>query len=69
MSSFVKSLDKKHLLTVGFEGFYSSSSPPEKLRVNPEEYSGFLGVDFIRNSKTPTIDFTSVHVYADQWYV
>ncbi|OVA07763.1 Glycoside hydrolase [Macleaya cordata] len=67
MSSFVKSIDKNHLLTVGLEGFYGPTTP-EKLNVNPEEWAGTLGSDFIRNSKIPNIDFASVHVYPDHWF-
>ncbi|KAF8409248.1 hypothetical protein HHK36_005322 [Tetracentron sinense] len=67
MSSFVKSIDKNHLLTVGLEGFYGPRSPG-KLSVNPEEWASVLGTDFIRNSKISTIDFASVHIYPDHWF-
>ncbi|XP_042518847.1 mannan endo-1,4-beta-mannosidase 2 [Macadamia integrifolia] len=66
MAGFVKSIDKKHLLTVGLEGFYGPTSPG-KLNLNPADWAGAFGTDFIRNSKTPTIDFASVHVYPDHW--
>ncbi|CAN4087240.1 unnamed protein product [Withania somnifera] len=55
MSTFVKSVDRKHLLTVGLEGFY-------------EFWAADLGSDFIRNSMLSTIDFASVHVYPDHWF-
>ena len=67
MAGFVKSIDKKHLLTVGLEGFYGPTSPPEKLSVNPGEWYSTTGSDFIRNNKISTIDFASVHIYPDQW--
>ncbi|MQM09730.1 hypothetical protein Taro_042603 [Colocasia esculenta] len=67
MSEYIKSLDRKHLLTVGFEGFYGPTSPREKLDVNPSEWASRLGTDFIRNSKISSIDFTSVHIYPDQF--
>lgn len=67
MSAYVKSIDQNHLLTVGLEGFYGPTSPPEKLSINPGEWFSMLGSDFIRNSKIPTIDFASVHVYPDNW--
>ncbi|KAG9448101.1 hypothetical protein H6P81_014229 [Aristolochia fimbriata] len=66
MSRFVKSIDKNHLLTVGLEGFYGSSSP-EKLNVNPGDWASGLGSDFIRNSKIDALDFASVHIYPDHW--
>ncbi|MQM22906.1 hypothetical protein Taro_055965 [Colocasia esculenta] len=68
MAGYVKSLDKKHLLTVGLEGFYGPTSPPEKLSMNPAEWASQLGADFIRNSKIAAIDFASVHIYPDQWF-
>ncbi|KAF9590036.1 hypothetical protein IFM89_030186, partial [Coptis chinensis] len=66
MSSFVKSIDNNHLLTVGIEGFYGPKSPG-KLNINPGDWASELGTDFIRNSKTPNIDFASVHTYPDRW--
>ncbi|KAJ4821204.1 hypothetical protein LUZ62_033770 [Rhynchospora pubera] len=69
MSKYTKSIDQNHLLTVGLEGFYGPKSPPEKLNINPGEWYGMLGADFIRNNKIPTIDFASVHVYPDSWLV
>ncbi|KAJ0964813.1 hypothetical protein J5N97_025951 [Dioscorea zingiberensis] len=67
MAEYIKSIDKKHLLTIGLEGFYGPTSPLEKLSMNPSEYYGKTGADFIRNSKISEIDFTSVHIYPDQW--
>lgn len=67
MSAFVKSIDKRHLLTIGLEGFYGPKSP-KRLTVNPEEWASRLGADFIRNSQIPYIDFASVHIYPDHWF-
>ncbi|CAA2987578.1 mannan endo-1,4-beta-mannosidase 2-like [Olea europaea subsp. europaea] len=66
MSNFVKAIDRKHLLTVGLEGFYGPKSP-KRLTVNPEFWAADLGSDFIRNSKISTVDFASVHIYPDHW--
>lgn len=66
MAKFVKLIDKNHLLTVGLEGFYGPTTPG-KLSSNPGEWVNSIGCDFIRNSKIPEIDFTSVHVYPDLW--
>lgn len=66
MSMFVKSIDSKHLLTVGLEGFYGPKSP-KKVTINPGEWAADLGSDFIRNSQISTIDFASVHIYPDHW--
>lgn len=66
MSTFVKSIDPNHLLTVGLEGFYGPKSR-KRLTVNPEFWAADVGTDFIRNSELPTIDFASVHIYPDHW--
>ncbi|KAI9089346.1 hypothetical protein K1719_029625 [Acacia pycnantha] len=63
MASFVKSMDRNHLLEAGLEGFYGQSTPQRK-RLNP----GFdIGTDFIANNRIPGIDFATVHCYPDQW--
>ena len=68
MAAYVKSIDKKHLLTVGTEGFYGPTSPQEKLNVNPGIWKdNNYGSDFNRNAKIPDIDFASIHLYPDTW--
>ncbi|KAH9299389.1 hypothetical protein KI387_031071 [Taxus chinensis] len=66
MAKFVKSLDNKHLLTVGLEGFYGQITP-DKFEVNPGYWAVSLGSDFIHNSQLEDIDFASVHAYPDSW--
>lgn len=66
MANFVKSIDRNHLLTIGLEGFYGPATP-ERLSMNPSEWASSLGTDFIQNSKIPTLDFASIHIYPDQW--
>ncbi|XP_057455512.1 mannan endo-1,4-beta-mannosidase 2-like isoform X2 [Lotus japonicus] len=66
MSAFVKLIDKNHLVTVGLEGFYGPHDPKSST-VNPGYWASQVGSDFIRNSKISNIDFTSVHIYGDQW--
>lgn len=67
MSVFVRSIDKKHLLTVGLEGFYGPKSP-KSLTVNPADWAALYGSDFVRNSNLPNIDFASAHIYPDHWF-
>jgi len=67
MSGFVKAIDKKHLLSVGLEGFYGPRNP-KSLTINPGEWASELGTDFIRNSNISSIDFASVHIYPDLWF-
>lgn len=67
MAAFIKSLDRKHLVTVGLEGFYGKTS--KKSGMNPGEWAVSLGSDFINNSAVEHIDFASVHAYPDSWSV
>ncbi|KAH9612174.1 hypothetical protein KSS87_017211 [Heliosperma pusillum] len=65
MSEYIKTIDEKHLVTIGLEGFYESNSP--KSADNPTKFEGSLGTDFIRNNDIQTIDFASFHMYPDKW--
>ena len=61
MASHVKSIDNKHLLEAGLDGFYGESTP-QKMRFDP----GFnVGIDFITNNLIVGIDFAIVHSYPD----
>ncbi|XP_073316326.1 mannan endo-1,4-beta-mannosidase 5-like [Primulina huaijiensis] len=63
MASFVKSLDKKHLVEIGMEGFYGDTMP-ERKQINP----GYqVGTDFISNNLVPQVDFATIHAYPDIW--
>ena len=68
MAAFIKSLDQKHLVTVGLERFYGPKTA-ERSGVNPGEWAASLGTDFIQNSAINSIDFASVHAYPDSWLV
>ncbi|WOG97542.1 hypothetical protein DCAR_0416883 [Daucus carota subsp. sativus] len=61
MASLVKSVDNKHLLTIGMEGFYGDTMP-EKKQFNP----GYqVGTDYISNHLIKEIDFATIHAYPD----
>ncbi|XP_022132624.1 mannan endo-1,4-beta-mannosidase 7 [Momordica charantia] len=64
MASFVKSIDRNHLLEAGLEGFYGHSSP-QRMRLNNPGFN--IGTDFIANNRIPGIDFATLHSYPDQW--
>ncbi|HEU6439353.1 MAG TPA: cellulase family glycosylhydrolase [Terriglobales bacterium] len=59
MSAYIKSLDKKHLVSSGSEGFLVVPGSTEY------ERSGASGVDELAISKLPTIDVMSYHLYPD----
>ncbi|CAI9102627.1 OLC1v1000924C1 [Oldenlandia corymbosa var. corymbosa] len=63
MAAYVKSIDSNHLLEVGLEGFYGESMPEK--RVSNPGYE--VGTDFIANNNIPHVDFTTIHLYPDQW--
>ncbi|GAB4845080.1 hypothetical protein Ancab_038486 [Ancistrocladus abbreviatus] len=63
MSCFVKSLDNKHLLEIGMEGFYGDSMP-EKKQHNPRYR---VVTDFLTNNLIEEINFAAIHAYPDQW--
>ncbi|KAH7519742.1 hypothetical protein FEM48_Zijuj08G0069500 [Ziziphus jujuba var. spinosa] len=65
MASYAKSLDSKHLVEIGTEGFYGSSTP-ERLEFNPGNYQ--YGTDFITINQIKDIDFTTIHAYPDMWF-
>ncbi|KAG6502935.1 hypothetical protein ZIOFF_035224 [Zingiber officinale] len=65
MATFLKSIDRKHLLGVGLEGFYGSSTPDKVKLYNPNAVQ--IGVDFIEVHKVNEIDYATVHAYPDFW--
>ncbi|CAI9761913.1 unnamed protein product [Fraxinus pennsylvanica] len=66
MALYVKSVDPKHLVEIGLEGFYGPSTP-NRFQFNPNTYAQQVGTDFIRNHKVLGVDFASVHIYPDSW--
>lgn len=57
MSSYVKSIDKNHLVTTGCEGFYTNTNKYDW------KLNGSEGGDFIRNHSIPTVDIVSFHLW------
>ncbi|CAK7346693.1 unnamed protein product [Dovyalis caffra] len=64
MAAYIKSLEKRHLVTVGLEGFYGLNTT-NKSDVNPGIWAASLGSDFKPDSAINNIDFASVHTYPD----
>jgi mannan endo-1,4-beta-mannosidase len=60
MSSYVKNIDKNHLVAVGDEGFF-------KMKSSDWSYNGSEGVDWDRLITIPNIDYGTVHLYPDNW--
>lgn len=68
MAFHAKSIDPKHLVGTGLEGFYGPSTP-DRLQLNPNTFAGQVGTDFIRNHQVLGVDFASTHIYPDGWSV
>lgn len=60
-SAFIKSLDPDHMVALGDEGWFY---PPES--DGSYAYSGYEGVDFVRNLDIKTLDYGTFHMYPDQ---
>eukprot|EP00850_Spirogloea_muscicola_P015248 SM000115S23927 [mRNA] locus=s115:260909:264646:- [translate_table: standard] len=62
--------EPRHLLTSGFEGFYSWSS--NRTTYNPNylesSWASNTGQDFILNHRLPSIDFAVAHLWTDNWW-
>ncbi|WMV07223.1 hypothetical protein MTR67_000608 [Solanum verrucosum] len=61
MAGHLRSIDTNHLLEIGLEGFYGNG----KKQYNPNSIN--YGTDFISNNQIQGIDFTTIHIYPDQW--
>ena len=67
MSAYIKSLDGRHLVSTGEEGYRADG--PTNCCHNNWVNGGFKGEDFTKNIALPTIDFATVHVYPDHWQI
>ncbi|KDD71982.1 hypothetical protein H632_c4058p0, partial [Helicosporidium sp. ATCC 50920] len=63
---FLKSIDNRHLVTLGSEGFWGPEDP--SARFNPGQgWAAASGQDFVRNLLGSALDFGTVHVWPDNW--
>jgi len=67
MSAYIKSLDAKHLVSTGEEGYRADGD--NSCCHNNWINGGFKGEDFTKNTALPTIDFATIHVYPDHWQI
>ncbi|KAF2744450.1 glycoside hydrolase family 5 protein [Sporormia fimetaria CBS 119925] len=61
MSTYIKSLDKNHLVTWGGEGGFNYAGNPDGF------YNGYDGGDFETELALPNVDFGTFHSYPDWW--
>jgi mannan endo-1,4-beta-mannosidase len=62
VSTFIKSIDRHHLVSVGDEGFFADQPGGDDWTRN-----GVDGVDTVRLAALPNIDVMSYHLYPDGW--
>ena len=61
-SAFIKMLDPVHMVTLGDEGWFAAPEGDGSYA-----YSGYEGVDFIKNLAIPTLDYGTFHLYPSSW--
>ncbi|HYX38465.1 MAG TPA: hypothetical protein VE954_35630 [Oligoflexus sp.] len=69
MSAFVRSVDSRHMITTGEEGYRTSHQDPNCSNKHSWINNGMKGVDFARNVALPHISFMTTHLYPDNWNV
>ena len=62
VSTFITTIDRKHLVSVGDEGFFCRPGSPKD-----EQYDCSSGVDTERFARLKHIDVMSYHLYPDSW--
>jgi mannan endo-1,4-beta-mannosidase len=62
VSTFIKTIDKKHLVSTGDEGFYCTDPTSSDFTINCSQ-----GVDTIALASLPNMDTMSYHLYPDSW--
>jgi mannan endo-1,4-beta-mannosidase len=65
MSTYVKSLDANHLVTVGEEGFFSANE--KNAKHNPQKWGEEIGQSFATDHLAANVDFATVHIWPDNW--
>ncbi|HEY8389385.1 MAG TPA: cellulase family glycosylhydrolase [Clostridia bacterium] len=69
MSAYVKSLDNKHLVAMGDEGFFYQKTELAYNNNAKHVYDGSEGTDFDAILNIDTIDFGTYHLYPEGWGV
>ncbi|MDI6766733.1 MAG: cellulase family glycosylhydrolase [Bacteroidota bacterium] len=70
ISTFIKSIDRNHLVSSGEEGLEVSRSGYYDPHLYDDQswlFDGSAGVSFLRNIQLQNIDIGSIHCYPDHW--
>jgi mannan endo-1,4-beta-mannosidase len=63
MSSYIKSIDSAHMVTLGDEGWFSTNAGYG----DGYDYGGTIGIDWISNLELSSIDYGTIHLYPAGW--
>ncbi|KAL8734380.1 MAG: hypothetical protein Q9166_001578 [cf. Caloplaca sp. 2 TL-2023] len=67
-SAYIKSLDRNHMVSLGDEGWLTSTSANTIQKYEQSyAYTGYEGVDFQANLAIKTLDYGTFHMYPNQW--
>ncbi|KAF7945636.1 uncharacterized protein EAE97_004674 [Botrytis byssoidea] len=64
ISSYIKSLDSNHMVTLGDEGWFA---PADGIGDGSYAYGGGEGIDWVANLKIKTLDYGVFHLYPNSW--
>ncbi|CEF97526.1 Glycoside hydrolase, catalytic domain [Ostreococcus tauri] len=70
MARFLKLNAPNQLVGLGYEGFFHESDPEDLRATNPGVGSNWAakeGQSWLRHSRLKSIDYTSIHVWPDNW--
>lgn len=62
ISAYIKSLDPQHMVALGDEGWMTAP-----VGDGSYAYSGYEGVDFVKNLAIPSLDYGTFHLYPQSW--
>ena len=69
LAVYIRSIDKKHLIALGSEGWFGMSDPsfrslnPPTVEKQPIDWNATEGSDFIRNHNLPNIDICTFRLW------
>uniref|UniRef100_A0A0E0KL02 mannan endo-1,4-beta-mannosidase n=1 Tax=Oryza punctata TaxID=4537 RepID=A0A0E0KL02_ORYPU len=64
MAPYAKSVDGRHLVTPGLEGFYGDGEHESK-ELNP--WGIYYGTNYVATHQAAGVDFATIHLYPDVW--
>lgn len=69
MAEHTKAQDPRHLVSTGAEGFHDASSPYAYKNPDANLWGSYTGQDFVLMNDHPAIDYSTGHMWLDNWAV